>query len=112
MQIISALRALPVPTSGTYTVALYYLNGSDGGSRSFTLQINNGAGLTLNNLTGNSWSAPVGPVIFQAAFTAGSTNSVGFFNATGPAPNVDHIVVSANPIEVSNVPTALTPTVL
>ena len=105
------IKGITVPTTGTYTVALYYLNGSDGGSRSFTLQINNGAGPTLSNLTGNSWSAPVGPVIFQAAFTAGNTNSVGFFNATDPAPNVDHIVVSANPIEVSNASTTLTPTV-
>jgi Alginate lyase/Ricin-type beta-trefoil lectin domain-like/Ricin-type beta-trefoil lectin domain len=105
------IKGITVPTTGTYTVALYYTEGTDGGARSFTLQINGGAGPTLSNLTGNSWTAPAAPIIFQAAFTAGSTNSVGFFNATAPAPNVDHIVVSVTPIEVSNAPTTLSPTV-
>jgi hypothetical protein len=88
------IKNISVPTTGTYTVTLYYTEGSDGGARSFTIQINNGAGPTLSNLTGSSWTAPAAPVTFQANFTAGSGNSVGFFNATGSAPDVDHIVVS------------------
>jgi Glycosyl hydrolases family 18 len=88
------IKDISVPTTGTYTVTLYYTEGSDGGTRSFTTQINNVAGPTLSNLTGSSWTSPAAPITFQANFTAGSSNSVGFFNATGPAPNVDHIVVS------------------
>ena len=105
------IKGISVPTTGTYVVALYYTEGTDGGARSFTLQINNGAGPTLSNLAGSSWTAPAGPVIFEASFTVGNTNSVGFFNATGPAPNVDHIVVSASPLEASNAPTTMAPTV-
>ena len=89
------IKGISVPTTGTYTVTLYYTEGTDGGARSFTIQINNGAGPTLSNLTGSSWTSPAAPVTFQANFTAGNTNSVGFFNASGPAPNVDHIVVSS-----------------
>ncbi|AEU36039.1 glycosyl hydrolase family 18 protein [Granulicella mallensis] len=89
------IKNISVPTTGTYTVTLYYTEGSDGGARSFTIQINNGAGPTLSNLTGSSWTTPAAPVTFQANFTAGSGNSVGFFNATGSAPDVDHIVVSS-----------------
>jgi hypothetical protein len=88
------IKNISVPTTGTYTVTLYYTEGSDGGARSFTVQINDGAGPTLSNLTGSSWTAPAEPVTFQANFTAGSGNSVGFFNASGSAPDVDHIVVS------------------
>ncbi len=105
------IKNIGVPTTGTYVVALYYTEGSDGGARSFTIQINNGAGPTLSNLTGSSWTAPAGPVVFEASFTAGNGNSVGFFNATGLAPNVDHITVSASPLETSNAPTTLLPTV-
>ncbi|WP_158943533.1 glycosyl hydrolase family 18 protein [Granulicella sp. S190] len=89
------IKNISVPTTGTYTVTLYYTEGTDGGARSFTIQVNDGAGPTLNNLTGSSWTAPAAPVTFQANFTAGSTNSIGFFNASGSAPDVDHIVVSA-----------------
>jgi|GEM_PF-1503993 len=89
------IKSISVPTTGTYTVTLYYEVGSDGGSRSVTLQINDGAGPTLSNLTGSSWTSPAAPVTFQANFTAGSGNSVGFFNATAAAPDVDHIVVSS-----------------
>ena len=92
------IKNISVPTTGTYNVTLYYTEGSDGGARSFTLQINNGTGPTLSNLTGTSWTAPAAPVTFQANFTAGSGNSVGFFNTTASAPDVDHIVVSASPI--------------
>jgi len=88
------IKSISVPTTGTYTVTLYYTEGSDGGARTFTTQINNVAGPTLSNLTGSSWTSPAAPVTFQANFTAGSTNSVGFFNATASAPDVDHIVVS------------------
>ena len=88
------IKSISVPTTGTYTVTLYYTEGSDGGARSFTTQINNVAGPTLSNLTGSSWTSPAAPVTFQANFTAGSGNSVGFFNASGPAPDVDHITVS------------------
>jgi len=88
------IKSISVPTTGTYTVTLYYTEGSDGGARSFTTQINDVAGPTLSNLTGSSWTSPAAPVTFQANFTAGSTNSVGFFNATASAPDVDHIVVS------------------
>jgi hypothetical protein len=91
------IKDISVPTTGTYTVTLYYTEGSDGGARSFTLQINDGSGPTLSDLTGNSWTAPAEPVTFQADFTAGSGNSVGFFNASGSAPDVDHIVVSNSP---------------
>lgn len=87
------IKGISVATTGSYTVTLFYTMGSDGGSRSFTLQINNGTGPTLSGLTGTSWTTPK-TTTFSANFTAGSTNSVGFFNATGPAPNVDHIVVS------------------
>src|SRR5882757_6937030 len=90
------IKSISVPTTGTYTVTLYYEVGSDGGSRSVTLQVNNGAGPTLSNLTGSSWTSPAAPVTFQANFTAGSSNSVGFFNATAAAPDVDHIVVSSS----------------
>jgi|GEM_PF-1363090 len=89
------IKNISVPTTGAYTVTLYYTEGSDGGARSFTTQINNGSGPTLSNLTGTSWTSPATPVTFQANFTAGSSNSVEFFNATGPAPDVDHIVVSS-----------------
>jgi hypothetical protein len=84
------IKNISVPTSGTYTITLYYLLS---GSRSFTIQINDGSGPTLN-LTGTSWSNPA-TTTFTATFTAGSSNSVGFFNATAYAPNVDHIVVSS-----------------
>jgi Glycosyl hydrolases family 18 len=89
------IKDISVPTTGTYTVTLYYTEGSDGGARSFTVQINDGAGPTLSGLTGSSWTEPATPVTFQANFTAGSGNSVGFFNASGSAPDVDHIVVSS-----------------
>ena len=88
------IKDISVPSTGTYTVTLYYTEGSDGGARSFTTQINNVAGPTLSNLTGSSWTSPAAPVTFQANFTAGSGNSVGLFNATASAPDVDHIVVS------------------
>jgi hypothetical protein len=88
------IKNISVPSTGTYTVTLYYTEGSDGGARSFTTQINDAAGPTLSNLTGTSWTSPAAPVTFQASFTAGSGNSVGFFNASGPAPDVDHITVS------------------
>jgi hypothetical protein len=89
------IKNISVPTTGTYTVTLYYTEGTDGGARSFTIQINDGSGPTLSNLTGSSWTSPAPPVSFQANFTAGSSNSVGFFNANAPAPDVDHIVVSS-----------------
>jgi len=88
------IKGITVPTTGTYNVKLYYTEGTDGGARSFTIQINDGAGPTLSNLTGSSWTSPAAPVTFTANFTAGSGNSVGFFNASASAPDVDHIVVS------------------
>lgn len=88
------IKNISVATTGTYNVQLYYTEGSDGGARSFTIQVNNGAGPTLSNLTGTSWTSPAAPVTFQVTFTAGSANSIGFFNATASAPDVDHIVVS------------------
>jgi hypothetical protein len=105
------IKNISVPTTGTYVIALYYTEGTDGGARSFTIQVNNGAGPTLSNLTGTSWTVPAAPVIFTAAFTAGSTNSIGFFNATDAAPNVDHITVSAAPLETSSAPTMLSPNI-
>jgi hypothetical protein len=84
------IKNISVATSGTYTITLYYLLS---GSRSFTIQINDGSGPTLN-LTGTSWTTPA-TTTFSANFTAGSTNSVGFFNASAYAPNVDHITVSS-----------------
>jgi len=88
------IKNISVATTGTYTVTVYYTLGSDGGTRSFTIQVNDVTGPTLSNLTGSSWTTPAAPVTFQANFTAGSTNSIGFFNATAAAPNVDHITVS------------------
>jgi Glycosyl hydrolases family 18 len=90
------IKNISVPTTGTYNVTLYYTEGSDGGARSFTVQINDGSGPTLSNLTGSSWTSPAAPITFQANFTAGSSNSVGFFNASASAPDVDHIVVSSS----------------
>jgi hypothetical protein len=84
------IKNISVPTTGTYTVTLYYVLS---GSRSFTIQINDGSGPTLN-LTGTSWSQPASTT-FSASFTAGSSNSVGFFNSSAYAPNVDHITVSS-----------------
>jgi hypothetical protein len=84
------IKNISVATTGTYTVTLYYLLS---GSRSFTIQVNGGSGPTLN-LTGTSWTTPASTT-FSASFTAGSTNSVGFFNASAYAPNVDHITVSS-----------------
>ena len=89
------IKDISVPTTGTYNVALYYTEGSDGGARTFDIQINDVAGPTLSNLTGSSWTSPAAPVTFTANFTAGSGNSVGFFNATASAPDVDHIVVTS-----------------
>ena len=60
-------------------------------------------GPRLSNLTGTSWTAPAAPVSFQANFTAGSGNSVGFFNATTSAPDVDHITVSGNGAAVTKI---------
>jgi len=88
------IKNISVPSTGTYTVTLYYTEGSDGGARTFTTQINGAAGPTLSNLTGTSWTSPAAPVTFSASFTSGSGNTVGFFNASGPAPDVDHITVS------------------
>jgi hypothetical protein len=89
------IKDISVPTTGAYTVTLYYTEGSDGGARTFTTQINGATGPTLSNLTGTSWTEPAAPVTFTANFTAGSGNTVGFFNASTPAPDVDHIVVSS-----------------
>jgi hypothetical protein len=85
------IKNISVATTGTYTVTLYYVLD---GSRSFTIQINDGSGPTLN-LTGTSWSTPASTT-FTASFTAGSGNSVGFFNSSAYAPNVDHITVSSS----------------
>jgi len=84
------IKNISVATTGTYTVTLYY---TVSGTRSFTTQINGVAGPALSNLTGTSWTSP-NSTTFSANFTAGSTNSVGFFNATAGAPDVDHITVS------------------
>ena len=70
------------------------MNGADGGTRSFDVVFPDGTILSLDNLSGSSWSAPAAPITFLAGFTAGNNNSVQFINANGPAPNVDHIVVS------------------
>jgi hypothetical protein len=69
----------------------YLINGSS----SFTIEINDSSssGPTLN-LTGTSTSTPAS-TSFTATFTKGSSNSVGFFNASKAAPAVDHIVVTA-----------------
>src|SRR5579872_5310067 len=71
------IKNISVAATGTYTVTLFY---TLSGSRSFTVQINNGSGPTLH-LTGSSWTQP-GETTFSANFVAGSSNSVGFFNAT------------------------------
>ena len=105
------IKGLSVPTTGTYVVALYYTNGTDGGARNFTLQVNGGSGPTLSNLTGTNWLAPAAPIVFTVQFTAGGGNSIGFFNATSSAPNVDHIVVSSSSVESSSQGTVLSPTV-
>jgi hypothetical protein len=84
------IKNISVSTTGSYTVTVYY---TLSGSRSFTIQVNDGSGPTLN-LTGTSWTNPAS-TSFTANFTAGSSNSVGFFNATAYAPNVDHITVSS-----------------
>lgn len=83
------IKNINVSTTGPYTVTVYY---TLSGSRSFTIQINDGSGPTLN-LTGSSWTNPAS-TSFTANFTAGVGNSVGFFNSSAYAPNVDHITVS------------------
>jgi hypothetical protein len=84
------IKDITAATSGTYTITLYYLIN---GSSSFTIEVNDAAGPTLN-LSGTSAATPVSTT-FTAAFTAGSSNSIGFFNAAKAAPAVDHIVVSS-----------------
>jgi len=86
------IKNITAATSGTYTIQVFYLIN---GSSSFTIEINDSSssGPTLN-LTGTSTSKPAS-TSFTATFTAGSSNSVGFFNASKAAPAVDHIVVTA-----------------
>jgi hypothetical protein len=88
------IKSISVPTTGSYTVTVYY---EVSGTRSATIQINNVAISTsaLTNVSGTSWTTPK-TASFTANFTAGSTNSVGFFNATASAPDIDHITVSTS----------------
>jgi hypothetical protein len=86
------IKNITAATSGTYTITVYYLIN---GSSSFTIQINDKATGPTLNLTGTSTTVPAS-TSFTATLTAGSSNSVGFFNATAAAPAVDHIVVSSN----------------
>ena len=88
------IKGITAPSAGIYSVTLYYVAGVDAGTRSFDVKFGDGSDLSLNNLTGSSWDAPSTPVTFLASFTAGSNNSLTFLNANGPAPDIDHIVVS------------------
>jgi hypothetical protein len=94
------IKQISVPTTGVYDVQIFYTMGTDGGTRSMTIETNDDAvnTLTISGLAGDNWFAPAQPpLMVTASFTAGNGNSLGFFNATAAAPDIDHIVVAAAP---------------
>jgi hypothetical protein len=86
-------NGITVPSAGDYTLTIHYLNGE--ASRLAVLSVNGGAGVSLSFPSSGGWTT-VDTQERTVHLQAGS-NTLLFSQPTGYAPDIDRIVVSANP---------------
>ncbi|GIG59930.1 alpha-galactosidase [Longispora fulva] len=80
--------SVTVPAAGTRQLGVAYLTS---GARSFSVSVNGGAAIQLT-LDGSSWDIPLNSALVDVALNAGA-NTIRFYNASGPAPDLDMITV-------------------
>lgn len=86
------------PATGTYTLAIYGVDGDGIGSsgRNLTVAVNGGSPSQSVDIVGSSWGATSPGQTVQVQLNQGSNNSIQFGNANNYAPDLNYIVISPN----------------
>ena len=83
-------QGVNVPSSGSYQLTVYYLNGSS--TLTGLIKINGGADVSMSFANTGSWSA-VSSASISVTLKSGA-NTIQIYNPNGPAPDLDRIVIS------------------
>ncbi len=85
------------PTSGTYNLTIYAVDGDSPGSRTVSVAVNGSTTPQSANISGSNWNADAPPVTLQVQLDQGN-NSLKFYTLPDNySPQLDYIVVSPQP---------------